>query len=188
VNVVRLLVLGILKQRRRAHGYAIRRELLSWRVETWTNVKPGSIYHAIRQLAKEGMLKALGTEESSAGPGRDLYEITRAGTREFTALLEAALASFALEELGSGVAFMQELPRGRVLEILRDQHRRATENRRHLERLIPTFPDRDRPPHTPDLLSLWSGYLAATAQWTAALIKRLEAGDYLMAGERSPAR
>ena len=66
MNVVRLLVLGILKERRRAHGYAIRRELLSWRVETWTNVKPGSIYHAIRQLAKEGMLKALGTEEMGA--------------------------------------------------------------------------------------------------------------------------
>lgn len=183
MSVVRLFVLGVVRTRRRAHGYAVHRELLSWKVETWTNVKPGSIYHALKQLTKEGKLRAAGMEESTEGPGRTLYELTQEGEAEFRQLLDAALSSVGMEELGAGVAFMQTLPRQHVLTLLREQHRHATENRDLLERLIPTFPDRDQPPHTQDLLTLWSGALAATASWSEKLIQRLEAGEYVMAGE-----
>jgi DNA-binding PadR family transcriptional regulator len=183
MSVVRLLVLGVIRMRRQAHGYAVHRELVAWRVETWTSVKPGSIYHALKQLTKEGKLRAVGTEESTEGPGRTLYELTAAGVAEFYELLDAALSSFQMEELGAGVAFMQTRTRQHVLKLLREQHRRATENRDALERLIPTFPNRDEPPHTQDLLALWIGGLAATASWTGALIERLEAGEYKMAGD-----
>ncbi len=36
MSVVRLLVLGIVRMHGRAHGYVVHRELLSWKVETWT--------------------------------------------------------------------------------------------------------------------------------------------------------
>ncbi|WP_437733945.1 PadR family transcriptional regulator [Sorangium sp. So ce1335] len=185
MSVVRLLVLGVIRMHRRAHGYAVHRELLSWKVETWTSVKPGSIYHALKQLTKEGKLRAVGTEESAEGPGRTLYELTQEGEGELRQLLDAALSSFQMEELGAGVAFMQTLPRRHVIDLLRAQHRRATENRDYLETLIPSFPRRDEPPHTQDLLALWIGGLAATATWTEALIKRLEAGEYVMADDAS---
>ncbi|MGK3968468.1 PadR family transcriptional regulator [Sorangium sp. So ce118] len=183
MSVVRLLVLGVIRMRRQAHGYAVHRELLSWRVETWTSVKPGSIYHALKQLTKEGKLRAVGVEESAEGPGRTLYELTEDGAAEFRQLLDAALSSFELEALGAGVAFMQTLPRQHVIDLLREQHRRATETRDGLERLMPSFPRRDEPPHTQDLLALWSGGLAATASWTEALLRRLEAGEYVMADD-----
>ncbi|EYF03246.1 hypothetical protein [Chondromyces apiculatus] len=48
---------------------------------------------------------------------------------------------------------------------------------------MPSFPQRDDPPHMQDLLSLWSGALGSTAAWTETLIARLEAGEYVMAGE-----
>ncbi|MDB5059778.1 MAG: hypothetical protein JWO59_3250, partial [Chloroflexi bacterium] len=79
MSVIRLVVLGVIRMRGQAHGYAVHRELLSWRVETWTTVKPGSIYHALKQLAKEGKLRAAGTEESTEGPGRTLYALTHEG-------------------------------------------------------------------------------------------------------------
>lgn len=188
MSVVRLLVLGVVRTRGRAHGYAVRRELLSWRVETWTEVKPGSIYHALRQLAKEGKLREAGTEESGEGPARMPYELTREGEAEFYELLEAALSSFRLEELGAGVAFIQALPRRRAIVLLREQHRRATETSDGLEGLITQFPHRDEPPHTRDLLSLWSGAIAATAGWTEGLIRHLESGGYVMADDEGNAR
>lgn len=181
--VVRLLVLGIIRMHGRAHGYAVHRELLAWKVETWTTVKPGSIYHALKQLTKDGKLRDAGTEASTEGPGRTLYEMTDAGEAEFRGLLETALTSVPPEELGAGVAFMQALPRGRVVALLRIQHRRVSDNRDHLVRLMPAFPDRAEPPHTQDLLALWSGALAATATWTEMLIQRLAAGEYTMADD-----
>lgn len=183
MSAVRLLVLGILKTRRRAHGYAVHRELQSWHVETWTTVRPGSIYHALKQLTKEGKLNSVGEEESAEGPARTLYEITKAGSAEFNDRLEAALASFDLEQLGAGIAFVHLLPRDRAVELLRDTSRRAEENQRYLDTLVPNFLDRAAPPHMADLLGLWSGTLAATADRTAGLARRIEAGEYVMAGE-----
>jgi DNA-binding PadR family transcriptional regulator len=183
MSVVRLLVLGVIRMRGQAHGYAVHRELLSWKVETWTQVKPGSIYHALKQLTKEGKLRAAGTEQSTEGPGRTLYKLTHEGMAEFRHLLDAALSSFQLEELGAGIAFMQTLPRQHVIELLRQQHREVTKARDRLKKLIPLYPRRDEPPHTQDLLALWSGELAVRAGWTEKLIERLEAGEYVMAGD-----
>ncbi|WP_338868755.1 hypothetical protein [Myxococcus stipitatus] len=103
---------------------------------------------------------------------------------EFVQLLEKSLGSFDLEELGAGVAFMQALPRACVLTPLRTQQQLATRNRDHLDSLVSTVEDRARPSHTADLLELWSGSLSAIATWSSLLIQRLEAGEYVMAGEK----
>jgi DNA-binding PadR family transcriptional regulator len=183
MSVVRLLVLGVIRAQGQAHGYAVQRELMSWKVETWTRVRPGSLYHALKQLEKEGLLEERGTEHGE-GPGRTLYALSDAGDGEFRQLLDKALGSFDLEELGAGVAFMQALPRAHVLKLLRAQQKAATLNRDHLDRWVSDFEDRSQPPHTADLLELWSGSLTATAAWTARIIQRLEAGEYVMAGEK----
>src|SRR5690606_27723982 len=99
MSTVRLLVLGVMRRQQPTHGYAVRQELLSWRADTWTNVKPGSIYHALKQLTQEGKLRALGTEGSSHGPGRTIFELTAAGEDEFRTLMDAALVSIDMEEL-----------------------------------------------------------------------------------------
>ena len=44
VSATRLLVLGAIRTMQPVHGYIVRRELVSWRLEETTNVKPGSIY------------------------------------------------------------------------------------------------------------------------------------------------
>ena len=183
MSTVRLLVLGSCRRRGRAHGYAIHRELTDWRVETWTLVRPGSIYHALKQLAIEGHMRAVGEEPGVRGPGRTVYELTPGGETEFLRLLEAALSSFALDELSSGIAFMDALPRARAVELLHEQHRRATETREGLEGLQGAYPDRVPAPHTRDLLELWSETLTTTAAWTLGLAARLEAGEYLMADD-----
>ncbi|MEU8897429.1 PadR family transcriptional regulator [Nocardia sp. NPDC048505] len=178
MSAVRLLVLGVVRRHQPTHGYAVRRELLSWRAETWTNVKPGSIYHALKQLHAEGKLATAGTESSAEGPGRTRYEVTAAGEAEFRRLMDLALVSIDMEELGAAIAFMDALPRAHVLAKLREQQRNSAEVRDGLIAMIPEFPGRYEAPHAPDLLELWSGLFANLTGWTGGLIERLEAGEY----------
>ncbi|MFQ6392617.1 PadR family transcriptional regulator [Nocardia sp. KC 131] len=180
MSAVRLLVLGVMRLRQPTYGYAVRRELLSWRAETWTNVKPGSIYHALKQLTQEGKLSTHGTEGSDQGPGRTLFAVTEAGESEFRMLMDEALVSVDMEELGAAIAFMDALPRAHVIEKLREQRRRSEAVRADLLAMIPTFPGRHEPPHSADLLELWSGVFGHLAGWTAGLLERMEAGEYRM--------
>ncbi|MFR9749981.1 PadR family transcriptional regulator [Nocardia sp. 004] len=180
MSAVRLLVLGVLRLRQPAHGYAVRKELLSWRAETWTNVKPGSIYHALRQLTQEGKLSASDPQESDRGSGRTLFELTPAGEAEFHRLMDAALISVDMEELGAGIAFMDALPRPYVIEKLREQRRRSEDTRDSLLAMIPNFPGRYEAPHATDLLELWSGVFENLSRWTEGVLSRLEAGEYRM--------
>jgi DNA-binding PadR family transcriptional regulator len=181
VQVVRLLVLGSIRGQQPAHGYAVQRQLEAWRVETWTRVRPGSIYHAISQAERHGRLRVVRTEKGASGPGRTLYELTEAGEAEFQRLLAEAMTSLDLEELGSALAFLSALPRSKALRLLRRQHELATLTVANLATLSTTAPPREDDPHTLDLLELWRGSVAATAAWSAALIGRLEAGEYKMA-------
>ncbi|MBH0779859.1 PadR family transcriptional regulator [Nocardia bovistercoris] len=180
MSAVRLLVLGVIRRRQPAHGYAVRAELLSWRAETWTNVKPGSIYHALKQLAAEGKLRAQGTESSDKGPGRTLFALTDAGEAEFRALMDRALVSIDMEELGAGIAFMDALPRAHVVAKLREQRRNSAATRDQLTAMIPEFPGRYEQPHATDLLELWSGVFDNLSAWTGRVLDRLEAGEYPM--------
>ena len=180
MSTVRLLVLGACRRHGRVHGYAVHRELSDWHVDTWTRVRPGSVYHALRQLTTEGKLRAVGEEPGARGPGRAVYELTPAGESEFVMLLESALSSFDIEELGTGVAFMDQLPREHVLRLLGSTAERLASARAGLGQLLGRYPDRTPAPHTRDLLELWIENLAATARWLEALRARVGAGAYAL--------
>ena len=105
--IIRLLILGILKRRGSAHGYRMYRDLVEWRVETWTIIRPGSIYHALTQMEKQGLIiEALPTAGQKSGPAKTEYKLTIDGEKEFTRLLESALKDINLIELSVGIAFM----------------------------------------------------------------------------------
>ncbi|WP_280275043.1 PadR family transcriptional regulator [Nocardia wallacei] len=183
MSAVRLLVLGVIRLHQPTYGYAVRRELLSWRAETWTNVRPGSIYHALKQLTAEDKLRAVRTEDSDQGPGRTLFELTAAGDDEFFASLRAALVSVDMEELGAGIAFMDALPRQQVVDLLTTQQRATAEIRDGLLTMRSEFPSRYDAPYSPDLLELWSGVFDNFTGWTDRLLRRLAAGEYRMADD-----
>jgi DNA-binding PadR family transcriptional regulator len=171
---VRLLVLGVVRRQGEAHGYAVHRELMSWRVDTWTAVKPPSIYHAVKQLDKEGKLSATGLRDSQSGPARVAYRITAAGEAEFSSLLEAALTSPEIEEFGAGIAFMHCLTRARVQELLEERLRTTRAIDAELDAMKGQWPDPTAPPHAQHLLDLWRGVFSSQSAWTAQMLSRLD--------------
>ena len=67
-SATRLLVLGCVRIFQPVHGYFLRRELVSWEVERWAHIHPGSIYNALKTLTKAG--PAGGDREPGRAPGR----------------------------------------------------------------------------------------------------------------------
>jgi DNA-binding PadR family transcriptional regulator len=85
---VRLLVLGLLL-RGASHGYELRRIVEESRLDAWAGVLPGSIYHALRQLTKEGLIALTRTERTGAR-AREIYRITPAGRTALKQLVREA--------------------------------------------------------------------------------------------------
>ncbi|WP_344447755.1 PadR family transcriptional regulator, partial [Kitasatospora nipponensis] len=71
--------------------YQVRRELLSWSADKWANVQPGSIYHALKRLALEGLLEQVETPQGK-GPDRLAYTLTDAGEDAFQHELQQRIA------------------------------------------------------------------------------------------------
>lgn len=187
MSTVRLLVLGVVRRRGEAHGYAVHRELMSWRVDTWTRVKPPSIYHAIKQLCREGLLAASGPQDSPKGPARVAYRMTPTGEQAFVDLLEVALRNPDVEEFGAGIAFMQCLPRLRVVELLTEQLAATRSIDVDLDAMKAHWPEAGEPPHAQHLLDLWRGAFQSHATWTADMLARIGRGEFEFADALSPA-
>lgn len=174
MSTVRLLVLGVVRAHTEAHGYAVHRELMSWRVDTWTAIKPPSIYHAVKQLEREDKLRAVRSESSPRGPARVVYRITPSGDTEFFRLLQAALVSPDIEEFGAGIALMRSLPKDRVRALLVDRLHTTETIDIDLDAMKPQWPDPSAPPHAQHLLDLWRGVFRSQSAWVRELLDRLD--------------
>lgn len=186
MSTTRLLVLGGVRRFGRAHGYEVRRELMSWGSDEWAHVNPGSIYHALKQLAKEGLLRAHDVEESDAGPPHTDYEITEAGRAEFLRLLRCAISTVDVrhpEMLTAGLGFLTELTRAEAVRLLRDRLDGLAGWRASVE---PDLREQDPADHLRELLGWWVHSADSATVWTRGLVERLEAGAYVMAGETAP--
>lgn len=78
----RLLVLGVL-HRGDFHPYEIKRRLEAAMVECYIDVDVGTLYYAVRQLVKEGLIEAVTQERVARGGIRTIYRITPDGRSEF---------------------------------------------------------------------------------------------------------
>lgn len=180
MSATRLLVLGAVRSLGPAHGYQIRGELLSWGAHEWANVNPGSIYHALKQLTKDGLLRSHEVRESDAGPPRTDYELTGRGEDEFFRLLTDALRNVDPRQdmLWAGLGFLSELPRPKAIALLEERLAGLEEWR------ATVLPHAGAWDHgLPELLGLWVHSAETGAEWTRGLIDRLEAGAHVMAGE-----
>ncbi|MFE7979187.1 PadR family transcriptional regulator [Streptomyces shenzhenensis] len=189
MSAIRLLVLGAVRQHGRAHGYQVRNDLEYWGAHEWSHAKPGSIYHALKQMAKQGLLRAHEIAPSTAGgPPRTEYEITEAGTAEYFRLVREALTSYdqRMDVKSAAIGFIVDLPRAEAVALLAERIRRIEEWRASVtEHYVPE----DGPGqygHIGEIMNLWLHTADGEAEWTRGLIERIEAGAYTFAGEGAP--
>jgi DNA-binding PadR family transcriptional regulator len=87
-----LIILGVL-HRGNFHPYEIKRRLLNAMVQCYTDVDVGTLYYAIRQLAKGRLIKAVARERVARGGVRTVYAITPKGKERFQQLLHECFAA-----------------------------------------------------------------------------------------------
>ncbi|UGY92239.1 PadR family transcriptional regulator [Streptomyces gobiensis] len=187
MSAIRLLVLGAVRQHGRAHGYMVRNDLEFWGAHEWSNAKPGSIYHALKQLAKQGLLRAHDVAPSTAGgPPRTEYELTDAGETEYLKLLRHALTAIDEKQdmLTSGVGFIVDLPREEAIALLKERVAALEDWRAEVtQHWTPEGSTPEEWGHIGEIMGLWVHTSDSGAEWTRGLIERLENGAYVMAGE-----
>ncbi|MFC7330875.1 PadR family transcriptional regulator [Marinactinospora rubrisoli] len=188
---VRLLVLGALRRRGRTHGYQIRADLESWGAHEWSTATSGSVYHALKSMAGQGLLTAYESSLSDAGgPPRTEYELTDKGEQEYLDLLHRALADRepTLEVLGAAVGLIEDLSREQALKMLRARAEAMREWRASIAAHLPADTDLDTWGPVGEVIALWLATADTGAEWTQRMIRRLEEGAFTMAGESPTAR
>jgi DNA-binding PadR family transcriptional regulator len=179
----RLMVLGIVSQKKETHGYDVYREIASWQAETWSKVRSGSIYHAFAQLEKKGLLARKGIEKSKDGPSQTRYIITRQGEVELLQLVKASLVSLDQEQFTAGLAFMHLISRKEAVQLALDR----LELYQQICSFMNALPQENHPrtPAThPEIITSWSVLFEATLSWQKQFIDRLRAGGYAFADEQ----
>ena len=194
MSAIRLLVLGSVRAHGRAHGYQVRSDLESWGAHEWSTAKPGSVYHALKQMARQGLLAADEVAPSSVGgPPRTEYALTEQGEDEYLALLRAALAAehdARVDVVSAGLGLMTDLPRTEVLELLRERSAGLEGWRSSvIVHHDPHAPGQAEAGAVGEVLGFWVHSAESMSGWTRALIERIEGGAHVFAGEEgwSPA-
>jgi Predicted transcriptional regulators len=173
------MILGLVYWMQPVHGYDVRRELESWHADEWANIAPGSIYHALRKLAEEGLLEEVATERVGARPARTTYRITAKGEAEFTQLLwrywweyQAPFDPFLV-----GFAFLPHMPRVEAVAALRNRARvlRTMIEMRRLA-LATEFMRQLKPAHVGWQFELVIDRMTVEMAWCERIAARLEAG------------
>jgi DNA-binding PadR family transcriptional regulator len=189
MSAIRLLVLGAVRQHGRAHGYQVRGDLEYWGAHEWSNAKPGSIYHALKQMAKQGLLHAHEIAPSTAGgPPRTEYEITDRGTEEYFRLLREALVERdrSIDMLSTAIGFMVDLERAEAVRLLRERLHSLVQWRDSVtEHYLPEGGP-EKLGHIGEIMNMWVHASDGEAAWTRGLIERIEGGAYTFAGEGEP--
>jgi DNA-binding PadR family transcriptional regulator len=191
VSATRLLVLGAIRIMQPVHGYEVRRELLSWRLEDHANVKPGSIYGAMRTLERDGLIAVHAREGDDGRPERTTYLLTGEGEKEFHLLLRETWWTLRepAEPLVPALCLMPFLPRAELVRALQARigalsgQLDALSFQRATIRDGATGRDGAIPEHVREILDFFAVRMRGELEWTRELQRRLRDGAYSFSGE-----
>lgn len=180
----RLLVLGAVMLFEPVNGYQIRRELMSWRIDEWAHIKPGSVYSSLGTLSGQGHL----VRHDLVDGGREVavYTVTESGRAEFRRLFRAAMERI---DLLAPLAFhtaallLPMVPREEFAELV--ERRIAALQETHAEAMAaPPGDDVDAgPPHLPTVAQLWTRMGQVEEEWLRQLLEQVRGGAFTFAGE-----
>lgn len=103
------------------HPYEMYQTLVQRSEDRLVKVRPGSLYHTVDRLARQGLVRATGTEREGNRPERTTYEITEEGTRALGERVADIIATPVNEfpEFPLGLGEAHNLPLETVVALLR---------------------------------------------------------------------
>jgi DNA-binding PadR family transcriptional regulator len=188
MSTTRVLMLGAVRIFQPVHGYFVRRELLSWRADRWASLNPGSVYNALRSLAREGFLEEV--EPSGGRPGRTSYRLTPDGETEFVLLVRDGLWQLHDDDPSrvlAAVSFWWALSREEVVAALENRVAQLDAAHRQLPFSLSSIRESpDMPGHIAEIAQLGDARFQGERAWAVDCLERIRAGAYSFAGEQWP--
>jgi DNA-binding PadR family transcriptional regulator len=183
-----MLILGLVNWMQPVHGYDVRRELLSWSADKWANVQPGSIYHALRKLTEEGLLREVTTEQVGSRPTRTTYEITPEGQDEFENLLRGYWWEVkpGFDPFFAALAFLPALPREEAAAALRNRAAHLRTENSGVEMAADKGWLREKPPHVTWMFELMVARNEGEIAWCEWVAEQIESGVSYVPGTLAP--
>jgi DNA-binding PadR family transcriptional regulator len=185
----RALLLGVVSLFEPANGYQLRRELLSWGVEEWANIKPGSIYSMLTTFVKQGFIERHDLAEGDGERTVAVYTMADAGRAELhRLLLEAVVTVNAMHPSSFRVALSLAplLERQDMLAALRERETNAAHVAEELLNRIAFVARGFAPPHVAHSLELELRLVETERAWAAEYVRTIESGGLSFAGETEP--
>ncbi len=182
MSTTRLMILGVVRWMQPVHGYDVRRELESWRADEWASIAPGSIYHALRKLADEGLLEEVATEQVGTRPARTTYQITERGQLEFEELLRRYWWQYAAptDPFQAAFSFLPALPPREASAALRNRARLLRAEAESLRFATGTDIMRQtKPAHVGWMFELTIDRLETEIVWCGRVADRIDSGAEL---------
>ena len=178
-----MLLLGAVQLFEPVNGYQIRRELVSWRVDEWAHINPGSIYSGLETLARGGHLAGHPLVEGSRTV--TVYTTTGQGRAEFQRLFAEAVRT---HDRGSARGFttalsLQPLVERPVFLGLLEERLVGVDALIAEGEALASAPAEALPPHLPPLIALWQAQARTERDWLVDLIAAVRAGSGSHAGE-----
>jgi DNA-binding PadR family transcriptional regulator len=190
MSSTRLLILGAVRIFQPVHGYFVRRELLSWQVDRWAQLNPGSVYNALRTLSRDGYLEEVATEPGRTGSARTTYHLTPDGELELVRLVRSALWTVdptSPETLLAGLSFIWTLSREEVLAALEHRVVQIDASHRATKFSVQSVADHPhKPAHISELLLAIDARMQGERTWAEDMAQRVRDGAYVFAGEVDP--
>jgi DNA-binding PadR family transcriptional regulator len=171
----RMLLLGAVAIFEPINGYQIRRELMSWGVESWANLKPGSIYNGLTTLTQRRDLVRHDLRDGSREVA--VYELSEQGRSEFRRLIDGALTEVrptAPLAFQTALSMLPLVTRARATELLRQ--RLTNLDRQAEENAEPRDPEHT-PPHVLAIVDYWNRVNTAEREWLQRLLRRIGDGE-----------
>lgn len=171
-------VLSLLGQRP-MHPYEMYSVMLGRHEDALVKVRPGSLYHAVERLERDGLVKSLGTDRPTGRPERTVYELTPEGHDALLDWVRSGLRQWQAEypQFPLALALANNLPADAVVELLGEYLQSLDEEVAEMQAAVVEVKRRNLPE------SLWieNDYLLAVRraerQWIATTVERLKTGD-----------
>ena len=171
-------VLSLLGQRP-MHPYEMYSVMLSRHEDALVKVRPGSLYHAVERLERDGLVKSLGTDRPTGRPERTVYEVTPEGTEAMLEWVRSGLRQWQPEypQFPLVLALSNNLPADTVVGLLEEYLQSLDGEVAEMREAV----DEVRRRELPEAYWFESDYLLAVRSaeraWIAATIERLTTGD-----------
>lgn len=177
-NLMALAVLATVVQRP-MHRYEIASLIRARGKDQDMDVKWGSLYTVVQNLAKHGFLEVVGTSRQGARPERTVYRITEAGRQEMLDWTRELLSTPEPEHprFAAGLSVQMILPPDEVIELLRTRVGVLEESITARRDALAGFRE-----ELPRLFLIEEEYsvamLEAEAAWTNTLLDELTSGSF----------